>query len=159
MIIARWRRDLLLEKTSGCSIFERQHENDAFCPFYHCSLILNQSLNGFQSRQEIGKHFGSTHSGRPVDAYECSIGSRENTRNSDRWSSEGLEEHLRKQHKIYMSRSEVEHFFKPPKLASLQYIPSYFHGLCVDCNGCASQIQTSLSISTPNLPLSGAAGL
>lgn len=90
-------------------IRETQHENDAFCPFYHCSLILNQSLNGFESRQEIGKHFGSTHSGRPVDAYMCAVGSCENTRNSDRWSSEGLQKHLRLQHKIDMYRSAVEY--------------------------------------------------
>jgi hypothetical protein len=131
-------------------IRETQHENDAFCPYYHCNSEAVRSGKTFENRKEIGEHFSDDHAGINVDACECGLGSCGKTENRDRWNFWSLAEHLGSQHKIWEGQwslkiklKEANHIF------SLQHVEMYYLDKWVDCDICASQLQAPLNISTP----------
>jgi hypothetical protein len=83
-------------------IRETQHENDAFCPFFHCSLQQQKTLKLFANRKEISMHFASQHAGDPDSRYECALGSCGGDLKPDFWTIEGLFTHASKEHDIYI---------------------------------------------------------
>jgi hypothetical protein len=137
-------------------IRETQHENDAFCPFYHCSLIAARSGKSFESRKEIGEHFSDYHAGRAVDGYGCGLGSCENSGRRDRWDLFGLWEHLCEQHNIYHSTIDLENELTTDHIYRLQHVPSRNLNKWVHCKICASQTgyQTPLDATTSSFPSS-----
>jgi hypothetical protein len=141
-------------------IRETQHENDAFCPFYHCSHKAAQSSKSFESRKEIGKHFSNYHAGRAVDGYGCGLGSCENSGRRDRWDLFGFQKHLSGQHNISFGWFDLETYFKATDhIFRLWHIPSWNLNKWVDCKICTSQTgyQTPLDATTSSFPSSATA--
>lgn len=136
-------------------IREVQHENDAFCPFYHCSLIADQSGKGFQSRKEIVKHFLDAHAGKDDCAFECALGSCEKTSNHDRWNVSWLRCHLRQEHDLRVWY-QLEHTLKGTGgIFRLQNLHPYDHRKWVDCKICATQTDSPVNTTGPPSSLSG----
>ena len=137
-------------------IREVQHENDAFCPFYHCSLIADQSVKGFQSRKEIGKHFSETHAGNGNGAFECALGSCEQISSHDRWNIFGLQSHLGQEHNIFHFSYELEEITKDTDgIFRLQHLRPYDLIKWVDCKICATQIDSPVNTAGPPSSPSG----
>ena len=132
-------------------IREVQHENDAFCPFYHCSLIADQPGKGFQSRKEIGDHFSNTHTGKDDGAFGCALGSCEQISGHDRWNFSGLGRHLDQEHNITIWYLDII-MNGTDGIFQLQHVPFYDHNRWVDCKICATQ--TDSPVNTTGLPSS-----
>jgi hypothetical protein len=79
-------------------IRETQHQNDAFCPLFHCSLKHRNAMEEFADRKEISNHFASNHSGDPENRYECEFGACSGDHKPDFWSIKGLSSHVRNDH-------------------------------------------------------------
>jgi hypothetical protein len=138
-------------------IREVQHENDAFCPFYHCSLIADQSGKGFESRKEIGNHFSQAHAGKDDGAFECALGSCEKISSHDRWNISGLERHLAQEHNIFIFSYQLDQIRKGTDgIFRLQHVPQSELHKWVDCKICASQTDSPVNASGPPSSLSGA---
>lgn len=133
-----------------------QHENDAFCPFHHCSLIPAHSGKGFESPKKIGNHFSETHAGKDADAFGCALGSCGKTSGHDRWSFSGLANHLDQEHKTYYLCYELrnklegtESIFRP------QHLYANDRDIWVDCKMCASQTGSPVNTTGPPSSISG----
>lgn len=119
-------------------IREVQHENDAFCPFYHCSLIAAHSGKGFKSRKEIGNHFSEIHAGKDDDAYGCALGSCEKTSSHDRWSFWGRRIHLSGEHNLFFVGTEKDTLKGTDGIFRHQDLLPYDLDKWVDCKICTS---------------------
>jgi hypothetical protein len=134
-------------------IREVQHENDAFCPFYHCSLMAAQSGQGFESRKEIGKHFSDKHAGKDDDAFSCALGSCGKTPAHDRWNFETLRRHLVDAHKTGWIFFSLESILQATGgIFRLQHLSQYqFHKDVgwVDCKICALRTDSPANTNPP----------
>jgi hypothetical protein len=130
-------------------IREVQHENDAFCPFYHCSRIAAHSGKEFESRKEIGNHFSETHAGKDDGAFECALGSCEQISSHDRWNIWGLQNHLDQEHNLNLW-FELESIMKGTDgIFRLQHIRPYYLNRWVDCKICATQTDSPVNATGP----------
>lgn len=75
-------------------IHETLHENDAFCPYYHCVLGEASTSRGFRDRKQISKHFDHKHALNGDESYECALDLCANATYPSRWSKLNLREHL-----------------------------------------------------------------
>jgi hypothetical protein len=130
-------------------IREAPHENDKFCPYYHCNVKAAQFGKEFRSRKEIRNHFNKYHPGRSIDGYECALGLCGKTTRSDRWNSVGIVRHLFIEHQVFISHYQIANILEETKIFGLQHIPAYYLNRWIDCKMCASQVQAPLSVSTP----------
>jgi hypothetical protein len=124
-------------------IQETQHENDAFCPFFHCSLKQQKTLKEFASRKEISKHFASQHAGGLESRYECALGSCDEDLKPDFWTIEALCNHLWEDHKFYSSSFSLLVVLKGERVLSLggQQLRNYadrYHGSLPEYRNCAT---------------------
>jgi hypothetical protein len=132
-------------------IRETQHQNDAFCPFFHCSLKQQKTSKGFADRKEISQHFASKHSGDPESRYECALGSCSGDLKLDFWTPEGLCGHVIDHHGVYV------HFYLPVEILKEERVLGNQHlRLCQqrfppsssrkyhDCTICAPQNQPEI---------------
>ena len=78
-------------------IREIPHEGDKFCPYYHCTEQATLSA-GFQTREEISKHFAKLHSNYESSQILCALGACAFNPESERWTSSGLQDHLKRFH-------------------------------------------------------------
>jgi hypothetical protein len=129
-------------------IRETQHQNDAFCPFFHCSLKQRKTLEGFEDRNEIGEHFALHHSGDRESRYECGLGSCGGDLKHDFWSIEGLYGHLRHDHEFSCYPDLTSSVLKKERVFGIQQVRLFkekydwlsamvFH----DCKACAPENQ------------------
>jgi len=137
-------------------IQEKQHENDAFCPFYHCRLLQVQSSKLFKTRKEIKEHF-KVHAGGDIAAYACALGSCSTATSQDRWTVLGLFKHLGRMHKIAMFPYELRGILQGSnRVLQIQHVPAEPLVSWIDCEVCASQreAQRLLSATTEHANLS-----
>jgi hypothetical protein len=127
-------------------IREIQHQNDAFCPFFHCSTTDRKYNTEFLNREEISKHFASCHSGDPESRYECALGSCGGDLKRDFWSVDRLGYHLLIDHGFHISRWRLEDLLNKDRVFGMQHIhlqqtnelvPVKFH----DCKTCPPHSQ------------------
>lgn len=131
-------------------IRETQHENDAFCPFFHCRLKQLRSGQSFGNRKEIVEHFVSgRHTDGGVEGYACGVGSCAMLGSYDRWTLRGLAEHLNELHKVVIHLWNLELYLEGgDRIVQLQHIPAELVGYLIDCEACASQLEAQHLLST-----------
>lgn len=141
------RKDKLLKH-----IREVQHNNDAFCPFPHCSESQLSDPVAFQTREEIITHFSRNHEALRGNAYECRLGSCSSTDAKGQWVFSGLWPHLQECHGLTWSEAcrscnimakanqkffILEHLEEAKRVGKYRYHnPDY---LWHDCTKCAPQ--------------------
>jgi len=79
-------------------IQETIHENDAFCPYYHCAMEQASTSEGFKDRKQISRHFSKTHARNRDESYECALGSCAKALFPSYWNESGLNTHFQKNH-------------------------------------------------------------
>lgn len=123
-------------------IRETQHENDAFCPFYHCH---QEASGGFSCRREIVSHFDWMHATNKSEARSCALGSCGKSGGIESWSVSGLRMHLLVQHGV-----------------PAYYLPLHFRGrfgtehvqagvIWTDCKLCVTIVQPAAEMAVPCL--------
>jgi hypothetical protein len=130
------------------------HENDGYCPLPHCILKEIQHNGMPRTHKNICEHTAEYHAGKNVDGYGCSLGSCGKTGYLDRWSLYGLDMHLICQHKIFSFDQRklkellelADHVFTLEQLSSRPDL----HEKWVDCDICASQLQTTVRPHSTN---------
>jgi hypothetical protein len=134
-------------------IRETQHQNDAICPLFHCSLKQRKTPKEFATRKEIIEHFNSYHSADPENRYECALGSCGDNLKPDFWTIGGLRDHIQDDHQFSSYSSMIKHVLKEERVFGIQqlrhYAAIFYESLakCHDCTGCAAQ---SKSASCPD---------
>ncbi|KAN0102219.1 hypothetical protein V8E51_012729 [Hyaloscypha variabilis] len=131
-------------------IQDTHHENDGQCPLPHC--ILKESELNWEppTREGICKHLAYCHVGRNADGYSCSLGSCEKTRYLDRWTLQGLIRHLIYHHDLPSFEMEE---VGTNRVFTLEHISRYRPDRLktwVDCNICASQLETAAQPPSTN---------
>jgi hypothetical protein len=129
-------------------IRETQHQNDAICPLFHCSLKQRKTLKKFASREEISMHFASQHAGDPESRYECALGSCCGDLKPDFWTIEGLSDHILIDHGRSLLLRNIIDILEEERVLTLEhfdrYRGTYYRGNDVhDCITCVTHGRTA----------------
>lgn len=123
-------------------IRETIHDNDAFCPYYHCTLGEAKSWP-FKNRKQISTHFDIIHARNSEEAYECALGTCAENPFPANWSRYGLEKHLRDDHSLFSPMElNTVHNMGDGRIATTEHVPGYVLHICRDCSLC-SKVQTA----------------
>lgn len=90
-------------------IREVRHLDDAFCPYFHCSLVRDGVSGGFNDRKAISRHFSNVHDAFQGKGMQCGLASCGKEDRGDFWAERGLESHLDLQHGIRCQWKAIKH--------------------------------------------------
>lgn len=119
-------------------IRETPHEGDKFCSYLHCQPRNRADSAGFQSREDIVRHFKRTHSTFESAEWTCALGACALYIQSERWDGSALGFHLKDCHGVSSAPFGVAYRYAKSEGNILVLRAEYVPSDCVwhDCTVC-----------------------
>ena len=136
-------------------IQETIHENDAFCPYYHCVLLEASVITsrGFTDRKQISEHFSNEHARNGNESYECTLDLCANAVNPSHWSKYSLRSHLEQDHGLWNSSYvAIANLSDEGRKLSAKHLPDPIPEEYHDCKVCATSDQEDTQSGTTAVP-------